>query len=86
MIYVTIHAYIDGNPDNIYRGVGRDNNSAIECGTGAAKNYPYIYFYNPFHTIEDKVCVKECPSYSGNSLSDLQCYNDTTPSTCSYAV
>jgi hypothetical protein len=71
MIYCTIHAYTNGNPNRIYRGVsGTDI-----CGQpgGDAENYPYVYFYNPLEDLTDptskRKCVSACPTYSGDSAS-----------------
>jgi hypothetical protein len=86
MIYVTIHGYIDGNPYYIYRGIGRENSGFVECGKSgtAAEKFPYVYFYNPFDSFENRVCVEECPSYSGNRLSTLKCSTTSLPSDCGY--
>ena len=83
MIYCTIHAYTNGNPNRIYRGVsGTDI-----CGQpgGDAENYPYVYFYNPLEDLTDptskRKCVSACPTYSGDSASlpTISCYGTATP-------
>lgn len=83
MIYCTIHAYLNGDPDIIFRGIA-DN---VVCGKtgGVAENFPYVYFYNPIYSTDNRVCVKTCPSFSGGSLSTLSCYTGHSVS-CSYDV
>lgn len=57
MVYCTIHAYTMGNPDKIFRGIAGDKTI---CGQvdGAAKDYPYLYFYNPIFSLDSRYCVK----------------------------
>lgn len=67
MIYVTIHAYINGNPDKIYRGIANN----VECGKpgGDAEMYPYVYFSNPIFDLEQRMCLKNCPMFESGTLS-----------------
>ena len=55
MVYCTIHAYLNGNPDKIYKSVGINDNI---CGQDATANYPYIYFYNPLEGLSSRYCMK----------------------------
>lgn len=83
MIYCTIHAYLYGNPNKIYRGVSVTD----ICGQpgGAAENYPYLYFYNPLEDITNptskRKCVKSCPTYNGGSTPapTISCYGLAAP-------
>lgn len=83
MIYVTFHAYLDGNPTNLYRGIANN----VVCGEvgGVAENYPYVYFYNPIYSTDQRVCVKTCPTFTSGSLSTVSCYAGHGV-TCSYDV
>ena len=60
MIYVTIHAYVQGDIDRIYRGIDGVGNI---CGQkdSDTENMPYVYFYNPFDVYLYRICVDECP-------------------------
>ena len=60
MIYVTIHAYVQGDIDRIYRGIDGAGNI---CGQkdSDTENMPYVYFYNPFDVYLYRICVDECP-------------------------
>ena len=55
MVYCTIHAYINGDPNKIYRSVGI--NSTV-CGENETANYPYVYFYNPLEGMQSRYCMK----------------------------
>lgn len=77
MVYCTIHAYTQGNPDKIFRGVAGDKTI---CGQvdGPAKDYPYLYFYNPIYSTDLRYCVKECPYYDGSTLTQTSIYNSAS--------
>lgn len=78
MIYCTAHAYANGDPSKIYRGVSDYQQICGEKG-GLAQDYPYVYFYNPLLNISNRFCVKTCPTFNGSTLTNLDCYrNDTT--------
>lgn len=84
MIYVTIHGYLNGNPDKIFRAVAGDGVICGEVG-GAAQLYPYAYFYQPIASMNNRVCVQTCPTWSNNALSTLSCYpSHTGLAACSY--
>ena len=57
MIYCSIHAYTSGDPSVMYRGVDKNGDICGEEG-GDAKDYPYVYFYNPIDSVDNRVCVK----------------------------
>ena len=80
MIYVTIHAYLNGNVAKIYRGVA----NSVPCGSpgGVAELYPYLYFSNPIFGTGNRFCVKTCPTFTENTLSTLDCYGGS----CAYTV
>ena len=44
--------------------------------------YPYLYFSNPIFGMDKRFCVKTCPSFSGETLSTLDCYGGT----CNYDI
>ena len=82
MIYVSAHGYANGNLSKPFRAT--DANGVV-CGEpgGEAESYPYAYFFNPTtFTLENRVCVKACPSYQSGTLSTLDCY----ASSCTYSV
>ena len=83
MLYVTFHAYLDGNPTSLYRGIA----SNVICGEvgGVAANYPYVYFYNPIYSTDSRVCVDSCPTFTSGALSAVNCYSGHGVS-CSYDV
>ena len=83
MIYVTIHAYLYGNPNNLYRGIA----SNVICGEpgGAAESYPYVYFYNPIYSPDQRVCVTACPGFTNGALDTVSCYSGHGV-TCNYDV
>ena len=83
MIYVTFHAYLNGNPTALYRGIAK-NTICGEVG-GNAENYPYVYFYNPIYSTDQRVCVASCPTFSSGSLSTVSCYSGHGVS-CNYDV
>lgn len=83
MIYVTIHAYTNGNATALYRGIAK-NTICGEVG-GNAADYPYVYFYNPIYSTDQRVCVQSCPTFSSGSLSTVSCYSGHGVS-CSYDV
>lgn len=87
MVYCTIHAYLNGDPSKIYRGVSDYQQVCGEKG-GLAQDYPYVYFYNPVFNISNRFCVKSCPTFNGTTLTALECYrNDTTTlPDCNYDV
>lgn len=87
MVYCTIHAYVNGDPSKIYRGVSDYQQICGEKG-GLAQDYPYVYFYNPLFNISNRFCVKSCPVFNGTTLTNLDCYlNDTaTLPNCNYTV
>lgn len=57
MVYCTIHAYINGKPTKVFRGIDRDG---VICGDvdGPAKDYPYLYFFNPITSMDNRYCLK----------------------------
>lgn len=57
MIYCTAHAYANGNPYDIYRGIDGDGNVCGSTGDGTT-DYKYVYFYNPKDVYEYRMCVK----------------------------
>jgi hypothetical protein len=74
MVYCTIHAYLNGNPSKVFRGVAGDKAICGEVG-GAAQNYPYLYFFNPLDSTDNRYCLKECPYFDGNgNLVLTECY------------
>lgn len=80
MVYCTIHAYLNGNPNKIYRPIG--SNQTI-CGQDAAANYPYIYFYNPLEGLDSRYCMKECPYFKDGNLVLTECYTNNYGPGCS---
>lgn len=87
MVYCTIHAYLNGDPSKIYRGVSDYQQICGEKG-GLAQDYPFVYFYNPVFNISNRFCVKSCPVFNGTTLTNLECYlNDTaTLPDCNYDI
>ena len=78
MVYVTIHAYLNGNVDNVYRAIA----NGIQCGKpgGVAVAFPYLYFTNPFNSLDNRKCIASCPTFTSGTLSTLSCYGGS----CSY--
>jgi hypothetical protein len=75
MIYCTIHAYINGNPNNIYKSIG-DNQRICGNSTSGTAEYPFIYFYNPLEGISSRYCMKGCPYFDINgTLTIPECYS-----------
>lgn len=61
MFYCAIQGWANGNPDKIYRAT--DSNGNV-CGktNSVTQDYPYAYFYNPIQTVNNRFCVKSCPT------------------------
>lgn len=89
MVYCTIHAYTNGNPNKIYRPVAGDKVICGEVG-GVAQDYPYVYFYNPLEGMTARYCLKTCPSFDANNqltTTTANCYAHTFGPGCgSYSV
>lgn len=87
MVYCTIHAYTKGDPDRMFRGVAQGQVICGEVG-GVAEEFPYLYFYNPVNSLDNRYCLKSCPTYQEDgSLSVPACYgNPTSPSCTAYTV
>ncbi len=48
------------------------------CGASNTNTsqFPYAYFYNPTSLdLSRRTCVKVCPSYINNSLTNIDCYS-----------
>jgi hypothetical protein len=43
------------------------NNICGDPTNPTTANYPYMYFYNPFDSTNNRICVDFCPSYSSNT-------------------
>jgi hypothetical protein len=69
MFYCAIQGYANGNTSNIFRTT---NLNGDVCGEGAAKDFPFTYFYQPITSTNFRYCVKSCP----NSTTFPQCYPD----------
>jgi len=67
MVYCSIHAYVNGNPDNIYKAIG-DNQRICGNSTLGTGDYPYIYFYNPLEGLSSRYCMKACPYFENGNL------------------
>jgi hypothetical protein len=80
-----MYGYSNGDTTNVYRATDSGGNVCGGSGSNALA-YPYSYFYNPsVDATGSRVCVKVCPSYSGNTLSTLDCYNaGISRANCSY--
>jgi hypothetical protein len=86
MIYCSVHGYIYGNPSNILRSVASNQ---VVCGQGDTLDYPYLYFFNPFASSNNRYCLKSCPYFDSNSnLVVPQCYpgHGSTPSCSSFTT
>ena len=70
MIYCTTHAYTQGDPDNIYRGIDQDG---VICGnsTEGTQDYPLVYFYNPQNIYGRRWCVADCPAWDGAAVPNI---------------
>ena len=79
MIYCTFNAYLNGNIDNVYRAIDGTN----ICGEpgGTAQDFPYMYFVNILD-LNNRRCVKTCPSMTDGTLSNLECFSGS----CTYTV
>ncbi len=80
MAIIAIWAYATGTPNNVFRATEINNNI---CGltNSPTAAYPYAYFYNPA-SLNNRVCVATCPSYTNGTLSNITCYN----ATCTYTT
>lgn len=85
MVYCSIHAYLNGDPNKIYKSVGV---GSTICGDGLTANYPYVYFYNPLEGLDSRYCMKQCPYFDANgTLVVTECYNHGSgPGCASYNV
>lgn len=82
MVYCTIHAYNNGNPNRIYRPVAGDKVICGEVG-GVAEKFPYVYFYNPIEGLTSRYCLSDCPTFdSTGTLTRPSCYAHSTGPGC----
>lgn len=84
MVILAIYGYTYGNTHDIYRAT--DNNKNI-CGKSntSTSSYPYAYFFNPTTgNLNNRICVKDCPSYSNGVLSSLNCFTNANTNSCAY--
>lgn len=79
MIYCTIHAYSQGDVDNIYRGVDGGGHICGDKDAGTL-DFPYVYFYNPTAVYTYRMCVDECPELNsdGTTITTVKFWDDTT--------
>jgi hypothetical protein len=89
MIALGIYGWQAGSLDRIYRGTS----GGKVCGDiyGDAKDYPYLYFWNPIPTTlttftDNRVCVKTCPTFENGILTALECTPTPARGSCTYSV
>ena len=68
MIYVTIHAYVQGDIDKIYRGVDGEGHICGDKDSGT-EDFPYVYFYNPSEVYQYRICVEKCPQLTDDATA-----------------
>lgn len=86
MVALAIYGYTYGNTHNIYRAT---DNAGNICGktNSSTEAYPYAYFFNPTTVnLNNRICVKECPSYSNGNLSALDCFTNNVTTSCAYTA
>ncbi len=81
MAAIAIYSYAQGTPYNAFRATDSNKNICGAKGTDAY-DYTYSYFYNPT-SMDNRVCVKQCPSYNNGALSTLSCYGSKS---CTYTA
>ena len=84
MIYVTIHAYTQGDTDRIYRGVDSKGNICGKKDTDT-EDLPYVYFFNPSDVYLYRICVDECPGIeSDESVTKVKFWDGSATSTMTW--
>ena len=73
------YAIFKGNPGALTIPYDPDQNG---CGIGKTKDYPFIYFANPFDLryLFQTVCVKTCPN--DLTLKELDCFPNSLVTSC----